>query len=484
MNENNTEFTAGLALQNSEDNKREITYIYSKLKNINSNLESINTQISDLETNVGSATNNHEDQAGNKLCYSYCVGGLTGAYSMQNASSIIKDVYIACKQSTFCKFRVTLVANKNFTAEMKDWFKAYINDEEVYADNFETTFVDKKIYEINISFYATLNVGTNIFYLKVFSNYTSNYLSLRYLKLEVNASNKIFISLHQDFNISTNGAIYLLKNGIIGKPYHEFSDIDSLVNFDYIANHNTSYIGRAVYPTDIQYAFLPTLNENNNIFEKGNYVYSSQVANTIWIYYSASNYKSFGNCIKNNTPFGFGEYTNGTVGGVSSIYQGTYSNAPNLICCYRYGTSSGGYGYSSGSLPENFGTIFYYDIVKTTTNQPMQNLTCIAYNTDGLAFFIKTEFNGNKPYVNTQNMVQIFEDVKKSHTYFHNNLYYCFYFKDNCVYRKVFSYENGAITTISDQFFSMSQEVVVANNNYICEIKNGLPYYVEKCFYE
>ena len=44
-NENNSNFTSQLALQKSEDNKREITYIYSKLKNINNSLNTIQNQI-------------------------------------------------------------------------------------------------------------------------------------------------------------------------------------------------------------------------------------------------------------------------------------------------------------------------------------------------------------------------------------------------------------------------------------------------------
>ena len=37
-NEENENFTSQVALQNSEDNKREIAYIYSKLKNINTQI--------------------------------------------------------------------------------------------------------------------------------------------------------------------------------------------------------------------------------------------------------------------------------------------------------------------------------------------------------------------------------------------------------------------------------------------------------------
>ena len=527
-----------LALQKAEHNTKEIVLLNKKVKEINSQIENISstsatscncandisslqsavsqntTNISSLQNSVSANATNISTNATNitalqsqvatntsaiatlqqgggggndynKLCYYYRIGGLTGFSRINNNSKSAFNVYAYTTVKTYCKFGITLILNKSFNNETTNSFKAYVNNNEVFCEATERTLVDKKTYEFKFSFYATLDIGLNDIYLRTSLSITNSSLTLYLYQMEINSNNKIYISTHQDFNLTTNGINYIFKNGLGHKYIHFFNDESSLLNFNYKSSYNSGYIKQSSYPADIQYVFMPTLNSNTNLFEKSlDYVYCSPVSNTLWIYYSDSDYKSFGNVSISNSPFGFSEYYTDTIGGVAAIYQGIYNNQPKLICCYRYNATNTGYGYSTGTLPENFGTIFYYDMVKTLSNSPMQNLTCIAFNNSGKAFFIKADNNNNKPIVNCDNIVQIFENIKKSHTYLYNNNYYCFYSKDNCVRRKIFSYTNNIITTISDEDFSYSEEIIVVNDNYIIEIKNGLPYFIERNFYE
>ena len=307
-------------------------------------------------------------------------------------------------------------------------------------------------------------------------------MNTRYYSIEIFSNKFTLIRNTNNFDVITNGSEYVFKHEFLNKLFHKFNSVTDLVEFDYLANNFRNTFKTSDSVKDFQYAYLPFLNTTTNEYQKGDLAYCSPVMSTIWIYLSDTNYKSYGSVLRSNVPFGFGEYCTQDTGGVVAMYQGIYNKKPNLICSQRTSTKSNTC-YSEGTLPENLGEIYYYDVVKTLTDKPMDSLTVIAHSTNNVAFFIKTPYQENKNYVNCSNIVQIFENIKKSHTYFHDNKYYCFYFKENCVRRKIFTYSNGQITTLSDTEYSNCEEIIVIDNSNMIEIRNALPYFVAKSFF-
>lgn len=127
--------TSELALQKAEDNKKEITYIYSKLKDINienvkpliqqnaeniakniNEIENIKTAVeqntSQIETLKGSSTTENNENAIEKNTkslikyssnYYNCVGGEINAFPSYTYDFSMNKIYFTCKKSGIYK---------------------------------------------------------------------------------------------------------------------------------------------------------------------------------------------------------------------------------------------------------------------------------------------------------------------------------------------------------------------------------------------
>ena len=106
------------------------------------------------------------------------------------------------------------------------------------------------------------------------------------------------------------------------------------------------------------------------------------------------------------------------------------------------------------------------------------------YCENGKGYFATMDCSSSTPLLNYNNIIELSDNIYNSNTVFYNNKYYCFYNYNGAVYRKIFTVLNNAISIESNALYSNCDEIDVIDENYIMEIRNNIPYFVQKHFYE
>ncbi len=511
------------AMQLAEDNKKEITYIYSKLKNIGgenvkplieqnttaieqnaTQIESLKTsieqnqnsiqqnatEIENLKNNSGNLNNGSSNQGSlnslQTLCPNYVIstGGSVYVNGLVDATTLVRKVRIHAEKECMAKITLTIRMNYSSLLTQISMITMLVND--VAIEKFHFNVPDNKGSSVSGEFitftaFCHLNAGINIFQAFYERSETHN-ISISYYGLTFESSTKLEFTnnfMFYNFYNNENQFVFIHCGGYAFA--HVFDDLDSYLNYNHSLEYrDTSFqSGQKNYITPL---FLPVLNQETGEMEKGDlYKFEIWPNGTIYLKSYDGAY-STSNGITTIDEFichGASEFVMDNIGGVCCIAFGDNNKA----VIFRYHNSTFKFKKYVNYL-EYINEIYEIDAVKTINKTPLQQPLFIIYDCNKNGYLLTVDLTQTTPEINFDSMVPISNDTFISHTYFHNNKYYSFYHKNGCVYRRIFTFENGVLNIESDQFFDYCQDLIVVNNQYVIKVYNTYPFTVEQCFYE
>ena len=531
-----------IALQQSEDNKREITYIYSKLKQINNQIDSLNSQggnsadltqinadianiqseldeieqylqslslsniqcendiitlqnsVTQCSNNIAALQNIIQNLSSNSQSSASNFGGYctvrTGAFSYFKPSSstsvIIRPISFKLEEDAYVVFNFEFMIGRPNTNVCEFTVLAYENNNEFFRDNFTLDNMQSttKGSKLCFSCGCYLKGGNNTIMLKTKQTLSTNnlyYLQQIFLQISSNTKITLQTDIGQFYSITDGNSIYLTHNGNIGYT-HKFDNITDLINYDIVTDKINNRIASSNYYNTMETRLLPVLNTDTQQMEKLTpyYVITDNSNNSVK--YGSKTFYTY-ETQGNYPPLMCGEYIKDNVGYMCLMCVSPSFSTVRLFYCNPESASSFSSFRIFGSLYSKIKSAVFIDNISTLDNTPLSNPQAIWHNINGETLFISIDTTGVTPNLTENNVIKICEDgIVFSHTYYYNNKYYMFYKKNNQIYRKIFTYANNTIQIETDSYFESCDDLLVVSPIYITKIKNAIPYTVQKDF--
>ena len=511
------------ALQKTEDNKKEIINIYSKLKNITTEnvkplieqnsaeinnikgsltenttrLEELNTTVTQNSTDIAELKNNTGNSGGNSsaqgsangmqsLCPNYIVttGGTIYTNGLINGQTIARKVRIYAEKECMAKITFTIRMGYSSALTQISMVTLFMNDVPFEKQHFNVPYNKGSSVSgefITFTGYCHLKTGINIFR-AYYERAENTNISVSYYGLTIQSSAKVdFTNNFMFYNFENNGTQYVFSHGGCYAFAHYFESFENLLNY----NHSLEYRDTSFQGSEGHYItplFLPELNTETGEMEKSTNLYKFDVwqsgttyvkdyAGTISKFNSLASYKDF-------VCHGASEFVLNGIGGLCCVVFGD----DNKAAIFKYINAT--LKTKTYTYTDFMNEVYQVDAVKTLDKTPMQQPLFIVYDCNKNGYLLTVDITQTTPTINFDNKVLLSSNTFISHTYFYNNKYYSFYHKNGWVYRRIFTFENNVVNIEEDKFFDYCQDLVVVNNQYVIKVFNSYPFLLEQCFYE